>query len=69
MNIDRPNAPLQGENLTLSYDKKVVIRELNIVIPHGNCTFQFLHFCFNSQPTAIVFLRGAQKYKDLKAKL
>ena len=38
MNTDRPNAPLQGENLTLSYDKKVVIRELNIVIPHGELT-------------------------------
>ncbi|WP_373283332.1 ATP-binding cassette domain-containing protein [Hafnia psychrotolerans] len=32
------NAPLRGENLTLSYDKKVVIEDLNITIPHGELT-------------------------------
>ncbi len=34
----RHNAPLRGENLTLSYDKKVVIEDLNITIPHGELT-------------------------------
>ncbi|MGV8927593.1 MAG: ATP-binding cassette domain-containing protein [Ewingella sp.] len=32
------NAPLRGENLTLSYDKKVVIEDLNLTIPPGKLT-------------------------------
>src|SRR5471030_2386732 len=32
------NAPLRGENLTLSYDKKVVIEGLNLAIPPGELT-------------------------------
>ena len=38
MTPPRHTAPLQGENLTLSYDKKVVIEGLNLAIPHGELT-------------------------------
>lgn len=38
MTQTRHNTPLQGENLTLSYDKRVVIEDLNLTIPHGELT-------------------------------
>lgn len=32
------SAPLRAENLTLSYDKKIVARDLSLSIPHGELT-------------------------------
>ncbi len=39
MNAETPlTAPLRAENLTLSYDKKIVARDLSVSIPHGELT-------------------------------
>lgn len=38
MTKTRLTPPLQGENLTLSYDKKIVIQDLNLIIPQGELT-------------------------------